>query len=109
MAQDDPELKVSSVMTAPGFIPAQPGAMLVYEKHLEDFHATDEGCQASQALAAAASQAHQQHVASWLTQDTANAAHMLHRKQEHGQIHRPLAHACIPQHAASVLPVNKPE
>lgn len=64
--------------------------------HLEDFHATDEGCQASQALAATAAQAHQQHVAPRLTEHTADAAHVLHSKQEHGQVHGPLAHACTP-------------
>ncbi len=62
--------------------------------NLEDFHATDEGCQASQALAAAATQAHQQHVAPRLTEHTADAADMLHSKEEHGQVHGPLAHAC---------------
>lgn len=62
--------------------------------HLEYFHPTDKGCQASQALAATATQANQQHVAAWLTQHPADAAHVLHSKQEHCQIHRPLAHTC---------------
>ncbi|KAA6426601.1 MAG: hypothetical protein FRX49_03711 [Trebouxia sp. A1-2] len=58
--------------------------------HLEDFHATDEGCQTSQALAATAAQTHQQHVAPRLTEHTADAAHMLHSKEEHGQQPQPV-------------------
>lgn len=76
-----------------------PGAAMTEHNHLEDFHAAYECCEACQALAAAATQTHQQHVAPWLAQHTADTAHMLHRKQKHGQVHWSFAHACSLQYS----------
>jgi hypothetical protein len=61
--------------------------------YLENIHATDERCKAREGCSPTATHSDQQHVASWLLQQPADARDVLHGKQEHGQVHGTLAEA----------------